>query len=204
MLFGSCSGIVRKTDPFWEQHPNKGGRTFSKSKLFSYFYPMEIKIRPYQNNDAETIVGILNYYIANSTALYDYELRTLEQQQSIFEEKLTKGFPVIVATIDERVVGFGYYSEFRFREAYKFTVEHSVYVMPNEHGKGIGKEIMGHLIDLAKKQKLHTMIAVIDHENQSSIAFHEQFGFATVGIIKESGFKFERWLHSVIMQLMLE
>ena len=204
MLFGSCSGIVRKTDPFWEQHPNKGGRTFSKSKLFSYFYPMEIKIRPYQIYDAETIVGILNYYIVNSTALYDYELRTLEQQQSIFEEKLNKRFPVIVATIDEHVVGFGYYSEFRFREAYKFTVEHSVYVLQNEHGKGIGKLLLQNLIDLAKTQKLHTMIGVIDNENQSSIAFHEQFGFATVGIIKESGFKFERWLHSVIMQLMLE
>jgi phosphinothricin acetyltransferase len=165
---------------------------------------MEIKIRPYQIQDAETIVAILNYYIVNSTALYDYELRTLEQQQAIFEEKLAKAFPVIVATINERVVGFGYYSEFRFREAYKFTVEHSVYVMPNEHGKGIGKTILQSLIDLAKKQKLHTMIAVIDSENQSSVAFHEQFGFKTVGIIKESGFKFDRWLHSVIMQLMLE
>ena len=165
---------------------------------------MKVNIRPYQTNDAETIVAILNYYIANSTALYDYELRTLQQQQSIFQEKLTKGFPVIVAMIEERVVGFGYYSEFRFREAYKFTVEHSVYVLPNEHGKGIGKEIMKHLIDLAKKQKLHTMIGVIDSENENSVAFHEQFGFTTVGIIKESGFKFERWLHSVIMQLMLE
>ncbi len=165
---------------------------------------MEIKIRPYQTQDAETIVAILNYYIANSTALYDYELRTLEQQQAIFEEKLAKGFPVIVATMDDLVVGFGYYSEFRFREAYKFTVEHSVYVMPNEHGKGIGKVILQSLIDLAKKQKLHTMIGVIDAENESSIAFHKQYGFKTVGIIKESGFKFDRWLHSVIMQLRLE
>ena len=165
---------------------------------------MEIKIRPYQASDAETIVAILNYYILNSTALYDYELRTFEQQQAIFDEKLKKGFPVIVATIDNRIVGFGYYSEFRFREAYKFTVEHSVYVMPNEHGKGIGKLLIQNLIDLAKKQKLHTMIAVIDSENNSSIDFHKQFKFETVGTIKESGFKFERWLHSVIMQLMLE
>ncbi|MES2411207.1 MAG: N-acetyltransferase family protein [Bacteroidota bacterium] len=165
---------------------------------------MEIKIRPYQNYDAEAIVAILNYYIVNSTALYEYELRTTEQQQAIFEEKLAKGFQVIVATIDEYVVGFGYYSEFRFREAYKFTVEHSVYVTPNEHGKGVGKVILQSLIDLAKMQKLHTMIGVIDAENTSSISFHEQFGFTTVGIIKESGFKFDRWLHSVIMQLMLE
>ena len=81
---------------------------------------MKIKIRPYQTQDAETIVAILNYYIANSTALYDYELRTLEQQ-AIFEEKLAKGFPVIVATIDNRVVGFGYYIVFRFWEALKFN-----------------------------------------------------------------------------------
>jgi phosphinothricin acetyltransferase len=165
---------------------------------------MEIIIRPYQSNDVETIVAILNYYIANSTALYDYELRTFEQQQAIFEEKISKGFPVIVATIEEQVVGFGYYSEFRLREAYKFTVEHSVYVMQNEEGKGIGKTILQYLIDLAKKQKLHTMIAVIDYENQNSMAFHEQFGFTNVGIIKESGFKFNRWLHNVIMQLILK
>ena len=164
---------------------------------------MEIKIRPYQTRDIEPIVAILNYYIANSTALYDYKPRTLEQQRVIFAEKENKGFPIIVATIDNRVVGFGYYSEFRFREAYKFTVEHSVYVMPNEHGKGIGKVIMENLIYLAKNQKLHTMIAVIDSENQDSIKFHEQFGFTIVGVIKESGFKFERWLHSVIMQQIL-
>lgn len=165
---------------------------------------MEIKIRPYQISDAETIVGILNYYILNSTALYDYEVRTTEQQQAIFDDKIKKGFPVIVAVIDEIVVGFGYYSEFRFREAYKFTVEHSVYVAPDEHGKGVGKIVLQNLINLAKQQKLHTMIAVIDAENESSINFHEQFGFEIVGTIKESGFKFDRWLHSVIMQLMLE
>lgn len=164
---------------------------------------MEIKIRRYLSTDAEIIVNMLNYYIANSTALYDYEPRTLEQQQNIFEEKLKKGFPVIVATIEEKVVAFGYYSEFRFREAYKFTVEHSVYVAPNEHGKGIGNMIMQNLISLAKEQNLHTMIGVIDAENESSIAFHERFDFKTVGIIKESGYKFDRWLHSVVMQLML-
>lgn len=165
---------------------------------------MKIKIRPYQISDAETIVGIINHYILNSTALYDYEVRKTEQQQVIFDEKLKKGFPVIVATIDDKVVGFGYYSEFRFREAYKFTVEHSVYIAPDEHGKGIGRLVLQNLIHLARQQKFHTMIAVIDAENENSISFHEQFGFETVGNIKESGFKFDRWLHSIIMQLMLE
>jgi L-amino acid N-acyltransferase YncA len=165
---------------------------------------MEIKIRPYRISDAESIVEILNHYIVNSTALYDYQIRTTEMQQAIFDEKTTKGFPVIVATSDGKIVGFGYYSEFRFREAYKFTVEHSVYVAPGEHGKGIGKILLQQLIDLAKEQKLHTMIAVIDSENENSIRFHEQFGFGIVGNIKESGFKFNRWLHSIIMQLILD
>jgi L-amino acid N-acyltransferase YncA len=165
---------------------------------------MEISIRPYRNQDVQPIVDIINYNILNSTALYDYHPRTLEQQEVIFEDKLKKGYPVIVAVIENKVVGFGYYSEFRFREAYRFTVEHSVYVDNDYHGNGIGKLIMENLIDLAKNQKLHTMIAVIDSENQSSVTFHEQFGFKTVAVLKETGFKFDRWLHSQLMQLMLE
>ena len=164
---------------------------------------MEIKIRSYQIKDAQAILEIINYNILNATALYDYEPRTLENQVAILEEKLSKGFPVVVATEEETVVGFGYYSEFRFREAYKFTVEHSVYAHPNHIGKGIGKLILKNLIDLAKAQKLHTMIGVIDAENQSSIEFHKKFGFEIAGTIKESGFKFNRWLHSVFMQKML-
>lgn len=164
---------------------------------------MEIKIRPYTVDDAKAILEIINYNILNSTALYDYTIRSLENQIAILEEKLAKGFPVIVATNNEKVIGFGYYSEFRFREANKFTVEHSVYADKDFLGKGIGKLLLEELIQLAKAQNLHTMIGVIDQENQSSIAFHEKFGFEIVGIIKETGFKFDRWLHSVFVQKML-
>lgn len=165
---------------------------------------MEIQIRPYQIKDTQAILDIINHNILHSTALYDYAVRSYEQQKNLLEEKISKNFPVIVAELDGQVAGFGMYGEFRFREAYKFTVEHSVYVNQNFHGKGIGKALLQELIALAKKQKLHTMIAVIDAENQGSVAFHEQFGFKTVGIIKESGYKFNRWLDSVFMQLLLE
>ncbi|MBX9807398.1 MAG: GNAT family N-acetyltransferase [Flavobacteriaceae bacterium] len=165
---------------------------------------MEIKIRPYQTEDTQAILDIINPNILYSTALYDYKIRSYEQQQNILEEKISKKFPVIVAELDGQVLGFGMYSEFRFREAYKFTVEHSVYVNKSFHGKGIGKLLLEELISLARKQKLHTMIAVIDSENQGSVEFHEKFGFKTVGIIKESGYKFNRWLDSVFMQLILE
>lgn len=165
---------------------------------------MEINIRPYKTEDTQAILAIINHAILHSTALYDYAIRSYEQQKNILEDKINKNFPVIVAELDGNVVGFGMYSEFRFREAYKFTVEHSVYVNENFHGKGIGKLLLQELITLARKQNLHTMIAVIDSENQGSVEFHEKFGFKTVGIIKESGYKFDRWLHSVFMQLILE
>jgi phosphinothricin acetyltransferase len=165
---------------------------------------MKIYIRPYQTEDTQAILDIINHNILNSTALYDYKIRSYEQQKAILEEKISKNFPVIVAELGGNVAGFGMYSEFRFREAYKFTVEHSVYVNEKFHGHGIGKLLLQELITLAKQQKLHTMIAVIDSENQSSVEFHEKFGFKTVGIIKESGYKFDRWLHSVFMQLILE
>jgi phosphinothricin acetyltransferase len=164
---------------------------------------MKIKIRPYEVKDAKSILDIINYNILTSTAIYDYNERTLETLTSTFEDKLKKGYPIIVAVVGKKVVGFGYYSEFRFRDGYQFTVEHSVYVINDFHGKGIGKLLLQELIDLAKKQKLHTMIAVIDSENQSSVEFHEKFGFKTVAVIKETGFKFDRWLHSVFMQKML-
>lgn len=164
---------------------------------------MEIKIRDYQIQDCKAIIEIINDAILNSTALYDYNIRTLNTQEAIFEEKLQKGFPVIVAESNNEVVGFGYYSEFRFREAYKFTVEHSVYANKNAIGKGIGKLLLNELIERAKKQNLHTMIGVIDSENTNSIDFHKKFGFEEVGFIKESGYKFDRWLHSVIVQKML-
>ena len=164
---------------------------------------MDIKIRDYHITDCPAILDIINDAILNSTALYDYNVRTLATQEAIFEDKISKGFPIFVAEIENKIAGFGYYSEFRFREAYKFTVEHSVYAQKNHIGKGIGKLLLTELIKTAKSQNLHTMIGVIDSENTNSIDFHKKFGFEEVGFIKESGYKFDRWLHSVIVQKML-
>lgn len=164
---------------------------------------MNPTIYKYQTEDCSAILEIINEQILTGTALYDYQPRTLIQQLAIFDEKLQKGFPIIVAKIADEIVGFGYYSEFRFREAYKFTVEHSVYAKKKYIGKGIGHLLLSELIELAKKQNLHTMIGVIDSENESSITFHEKFGFEKAGFIKESGYKFDRWLHSVFMQKIL-
>ena len=165
---------------------------------------MKTQIRQANEKDLEAILEIVNYNILNTTSIYDYEPRTLDQQKAIFEEKNKAGFPLLVIEIDYEIAGFGTYGTFRFKEGYKFTVEHSVYVSVNHQGKGLGKLLLAALIELAKKQKLHTMIAVIDAENQSSVEFHKQFGFETVGIIKESAFKFDKWLDTIFMQLLLK
>lgn len=164
---------------------------------------MQIIIRDYQIKDCSAILDIINDAILNSTALYDYNVRSIASQEAVFDEKLQKGFPVLVAEHNATIIGFGYYSEFRFREAYKFTAEHSVYAQKDHIGKGIGKLLLTELITRATQQKLHTLIGVIDSENTNSIEFHKKFGFEEVGFIKESGFKFDRWLHSVILQKML-
>ena len=165
---------------------------------------MKISIRTFTFDDVSDILEIVNHHILNTTAVYDYDALTLEQQKEILQYKTEKNFPFLVATIDSKVVGFGTYGEFRFKKAYQFTAEHSVYVHPNYQGFGIGKLLLTDLISIAKANKIHTLIAVIDSENSGSVDFHKKFGFETIGVIKESGFKFNKWLHSVLMQLIFE
>ncbi len=165
---------------------------------------MKIKIRPFTFHDTQSILTIINFNILNTTSVYDYEARSFEQQTSILQDKLAKNFPFIVAEFENKVVGYGTYGDFRFKKAYQFTVEHSVYIDEKFQGVGVGRLLLKELIDLAYTQKLHTMIAFIDSANQGSVEFHKKFGFETVGIIKESGFKFNKWLDLIMMQRILK
>jgi len=166
---------------------------------------MKTIIRPARIEDIETILEIVNDAILNTTAIYDYNVRTLNKQISWFQDKQSENFPVIVATDEnDKVVGFGTYGTFRIKVGYKFTVEHSVYVKDGFSGKGIGKLLLNELIRLAKNQKLHVIVGCIDAENSGSIEFHEKLGFKKAGILKECAFKFDKWLDLQFMQLILE
>lgn len=165
---------------------------------------MEITIRQANENDLEAILEIVNYSILHTTANYNYDVQTLEIQTKWLQQKHEQNFPVIVATQDNEVIGFGTYGMFREKIGYQFTVEHSIYVAPHLIAKGIGKLLMSELIELAKKQKIHTMIGGIDASNTYSIDFHKKFGFTECGIIREAGFKFDRWLDLQFMQLLLK
>ncbi len=162
-----------------------------------------LNIRPATESDLDAILEIVNHNILHSSSIYDYEPRTFEEQKKIWEEKKHQNFPLIIAEIEGKIAGFGTFGTFRFKEGYKFTVEHSVYVSHDFQGKGIGKQLLAELINLAKHQNYHCMIGVIDASNVNSILFHQQFGFENVGELKEVGFKFDKWLDVVFMQKIL-
>ncbi|MEO4005374.1 MULTISPECIES: GNAT family N-acetyltransferase [unclassified Flavobacterium] len=164
---------------------------------------MSVTLRPVTENDIPHVLEIINYEILNGVSIYDYTPRTLDAQQQIIREKEAKNFPFLVAVSDGAIAGFATYGDFRFKEGYRFTVEHSVYLHHEHQGKGVGKLLLEALIKIARAQQKHTMIAVIDAENDGSIRFHQKMGFEIAGTLRESGYKFDRWLDSVFLQLFL-
>ncbi|MEM6843121.1 MAG: N-acetyltransferase family protein [Bacteroidota bacterium] len=165
---------------------------------------MEVVVRNAETKDVDRILEIVNHEILNSTVIYEYKERTLTQQLEWFEQKQANGFPVIVAEYGGRVVGFGTYGTFRARPAYQFTVEHSVYVSHEFRANGVGKQLLTKLIELAKENGFHVMIAGVDSSNQQSFEFHKKFGFEEVGTFKEVGYKFDKWLDIRFLQLTLD
>jgi phosphinothricin acetyltransferase len=154
---------------------------------------------------ADAILAIFNDAILTSTALYDYKARTAQNMVTWFEAKRAGRFPVIgVEDADGTLMGFGSYGTFRAFPAYKYTVEHSVYVHRDHRGKGLGRVLMQALIDAARRNDLHAMIGGIDAANAGSIALHERLGFKHVGTLPQVGFKFGRWLDLAFYQLLLE
>jgi len=154
---------------------------------------------------ASEILEILNEAIANSTALYDYQPRAPESMVGWFKAKEAGRFPVVGAIgPGGQLLGFASYGTFRAWPAYKYSVEHSVYVHKDHRGKGLGLALMRHLIEKAKAQQYHVMVGGIDVANTGSIALHKKLGFEHAGTIKHAAFKFGRWLDLGFYQLLLE
>ena len=153
---------------------------------------------------ALAILEILNEAIVNSTALYDYKPRAPEAMVGWFKAKEAGRFPVIGAVDGGQLLGFASYGTFRAWPAYKYTVEHSVYVHRDHRGKGIGTALMKRLIDAAREQDHHVMVGGIDAANRTSIALHEKLGFTHAGTVRHAGYKFGRWLDLAFYQLLLE
>ncbi|MFL9710828.1 N-acetyltransferase family protein [Methylobacillus sp. Pita1] len=154
---------------------------------------------------ASAILSILNEAIANSTALYDYKPRSLENMSEWFKAKQASSFPVIGAiSPDGELLGFASYGTFRAWPAYKYSIEHSVYIRRDHRGKGLGRILMERLIAKALEQQYHVMIGGIDESNGASVMLHRRLGFSHAGTIKQAGFKFGRWLDLAFYQLVLQ
>jgi phosphinothricin acetyltransferase len=154
---------------------------------------------------AAPILEILNEAIANSTALYDYLPRPAASMAGWFHAKQQGRFPVIGAVDDDgRLLGFASYGTFRAWPAYKYSVEHSVYVHREHRCRGVGRVLLERLVGRAREQQYHVLVGGIDVGNAGSIALHERLGFVHAGTIRQAGFKFGRWLDLAFYQLVLD
>ena len=161
-------------------------------------------IRRAQHDDLSAITAIYNEVILNSDAIYRESAVPVSERIEWFEAKIRDGFPVLVATSDDEVVGYGVFGNFRFGEGYNHTVEHSVHVRHDKRGQGIGKKILTELIEVARSEKRHVMVAAIDSKNLGSIYLHSNFGFIESARMTEVAQKNGELLTLVLMQKILD
>ena len=161
-------------------------------------------VRPATLADAAAIVEIYNAEVTGSTATFDLVERSLDDQRRWLSER-SGAFAAVVAVdaASKQVLGFAALSPYKERAAYRTTVENSVYVHRGHHRRGIARLLMEHLITQARASGFHSIIARIEASGDASRALHASVGFELVGIEREVGRKFNRWLSVAVMQLML-
>ena len=166
---------------------------------------MAVTVRSATIDDLLAILEISNQAIAETTANWDVHPETLEDRRAWFEDRTRNGHPVLVATDGHhRVVGWASYGPFRSRDGYAATVEHSIYITPEAHGRGTGTELMLALIDHARGAGVHAIVGGLDGANEGSLRFHQRLGFTAATPLPAVGRKFGRWLDLVFVTLVLE
>ena len=159
------------------------------------------EIRPATEADLPAITEIYEHAVRYGTATFELIPPDLAEMFRRYSVLADGGFPYLVAIVDGEVIGYAYAGPYRPRPAYRFTVENSVYLRPAIHRRGVGFQLMQRLIAECEARGYRQMIAVIgDSAQRPSIALHEACGFKYVGTLEAVGFKFGRWLDSVLMQ----
>jgi phosphinothricin acetyltransferase len=152
-------------------------------------------------DDLPAITALYAHHVLHGLASFEIDPPTPKEMRSRFDAITRAGYPYLVACDDERVVGYAYANHYRARPAYRFSVENSVYVADGATGRGIGKQLLTRLIVECERRGFRQMLAVIgDSANFASIELHRSCGFAQVGLLPAIGFKFGRWVDSVLMQ----
>jgi L-amino acid N-acyltransferase YncA len=160
-----------------------------------------VEIRPATDADLPAITGIYAHAVLHGTATFELVPPDLAEMTRRFKSLQDGGFPYFVAALDGSAAGYAYAGPYRPRPAYRFTVENSVYLQPAIHRRGIGLQLLQRLIAECEARGYRQMIAVIgDSANGGSIGVHRRSGFAMIGTHPDVGFKFGRWLDTVMMQ----
>ncbi|GAA4060588.1 L-amino acid N-acyltransferase MnaT [Agromyces sp. NDB4Y10] len=168
--------------------------------------PFAYEIRPARPADLPAVREIYNYYVANSTVTFDEDAMTLREWKQKFAMLQKLGMPFLVAESPSgQLLGYALVSPWKQKRAYRYTVEDSIYLGPAASGKGLGRALLGELIEASKAAGLKEILAVIaDQGAEASIALHERFGFTEIGRMGRVGFKFDRWLGTVLLQKSLK
>lgn len=161
-------------------------------------------IRPATEADLPAILAIYNDAVINTAAIWNDDIVDLDNRIAWFRTRLGQGFPVLVAVESETVLGYASYGDFRAFQGYRFTVENSIYVATSARGKGAGSALLAALVDAAKEQGKHMMVAGIEAGNDVSLRLHEKQGFVETARMPELGFKFGRYLDLVFLQKTLD
>jgi L-amino acid N-acyltransferase YncA len=160
-----------------------------------------VKIRPAIENDISAITDIYAYHVRHGAASFEIDPPDTPEMKQRWLKLAEKNFPYFVAEEAGKVIGYAYAGPYRERLAYRYTAEDSVYVDQRHTGKGVGRLLLSEIIRHSQNLGIKQMIAAIgDSNNAASIGLHTRCGFYDVGILKNAGFKFERWLDVVFMQ----
>jgi len=164
--------------------------------------PLSVRLRPAEQKDCFAICEIYNFYIKNSVVTFDEQTMQLNQWEEKLEYLNKQKLPFIVAhTETGEILGFAYVAPWRQKSAYRRTVEDSIYLRAAATGKRIGTKLLEELLALSKQAGVKEVVAVIsDSGAESSVRLHEQFGFKKQGHLAKVGFKFNRWLGTILMQ----
>jgi L-amino acid N-acyltransferase YncA len=162
---------------------------------------IDITVRPCENGDIPSVTRIYAHHVLHGLASFEVEPPSESDMRQRRRDVVGRGFPYLVAEYAGEIVGYAYASPYRLRPAYRYTAENSVYLDPEWTGKGIGRELLSALLSECEARRLRQIVAVIgDSANSASIGLHRSLGFVMVGTIRSAGYKFGRWVDSVLMQ----
>ncbi len=165
---------------------------------------MTLSIEDSLEQDLPAITRIYAHHVRHGTGTFEIEPPSLEEMSERRRDVLAKGLPYLVARQDGQVLGFAYCNWFKPRPAYRFSAEDSIYMAPEAQGRGTGRALLAALALRAQAAGLRKLIAVIgDSGNAGSLGVHRAVGFTEVGVLRSCGWKFDRWLDIVLMEMTL-